>query len=118
MPDQETAWTTFFLFVLVRNLFYSLQRGSNGFNGFITGKTILFQGSREGPTFSIGVHIFQGGGGGGGQMLISIETHVTCDFPGGRTPYPPPLDPHLTDNVKSIASTNTVCDRYTNGINS
>ena len=59
-----------------------------------------------------------GGGGGGGQMLISIETHVTCDFPGGRTPYPPPLDPHLTDNVKSIASTNTVCDRYTNGINS
>ena len=28
-----------------------------------------------GPTF------FQGGGGV--QMLISIETHITCDFPGG-----------------------------------
>ena len=28
-------------------------------------------------------------------MLISIETHITCDFPGGiRIPYPP-LDPHL-----------------------
>ena len=21
-------------------------------------------------------------------MLISIETHMTCDFPGVRTPYP------------------------------
>ena len=31
-------------------------------------------------------------GGGGVQMLISIETHITYDFPGGgvRTPYPPP----------------------------
>ena len=29
-------------------------------------------------------------------MLISIETHITCDFPGvgGRTPYPP-LDSHM-----------------------
>ena len=37
--------------------------------------------------------------GGGVQMLVSIQTHITCDFPGGiRTPYPPPplsLDPHL-----------------------
>ena len=47
-------------------------------------RKLLFQGSRGGPTFS-------GGGGGGGatfsregaQMLISIETHITCDFPGG-----------------------------------
>ena len=33
-----------------------------------------------GPTFSRGF-----------QMLISIETHIPCDFPGGgvRTPYPP-----------------------------
>ena len=34
-----------------------------------------------GPTFSWG-------GGGGVQMLISIETHMTCDFPGVLTPYP------------------------------
>ena len=26
------------------------------------------------------------------QMLISIETHVTCDFPGGSRPPIPPLD--------------------------
>ena len=43
-----------FVFVLVLNLFYSLQRESNG---FITEKTILFQGSR-------GVQHFPEGGGG------------------------------------------------------
>ena len=72
---------------LVLSLFYSLQRGSNG---FIAEKTILilYQGSRR-------VHYFPGGGGGGGvklfsrgvggfQMLISLETHVrTCYFPVG-----------------------------------
>ena len=61
----------FFLFLSVLNLFYSLQSGSNG---FITEKTILFKGSR-GSNFSRG--------GGGVQVLISIETHITCDFPGG-----------------------------------
>ena len=36
--------------------------------------------------FPGGANFFQGV-----QMLISIETHITCDFPGvgGRTPYPP-----------------------------
>ena len=40
-----------------------------------------------------GSNIFLGGGGGGGgvQMLISIETHITCDFPGGSGPPIPPL---------------------------
>ena len=31
-------------------------------------------------------------------MLISIETHITCDFPGGGRgsgPPIPPLDPHM-----------------------
>ena len=45
---------------LVLNLFYSLLRG---FNGFITEKTILFQGFRGGPTFSRGSIFFPGGGG-------------------------------------------------------
>ena len=40
------------VFILVLNLYYSLQRG---YNGFITEKTSLFQGSRESP------NIFQGG---------------------------------------------------------
>ena len=78
---------------LVLSLFYSLQRGSNG---FIAEKTmlILYQGSR-------GVHYFPGGGvsnffqGGGVQMLISLETHVrTCYFPGGGGGGgPDPLSP-------------------------
>ena len=37
-------------------------------------------------------NFFGGGGGGGGeggvQMLISIENHITCDFPGGGGPDP------------------------------
>ena len=49
-----------------------------------------------------GVQHFPGGGGvvqlfpGGVQMLISIETHITCDFPEGRVRTPiPPLDLHM-----------------------
>ena len=38
------------------------------------------------------------GGGGGDQMLISIETHITYDFPGGGggwDPLSPSMDPHI-----------------------
>ena len=82
---------------LVLSLFYTLQRGSNG---FIAEKTILIlcQRSRGGPLLSRGegVKLFPRGGGGF-QMLISLETHVrTCYFPGGGCPDPhPPLDPHM-----------------------
>ena len=77
----------FFCF-LVLNLFYSLQRASNG---FITEKTILSNDPE-------GVQHFPGGSNfsTGVQMLISIGTHITCDFPGwGSGPPIPPLDPHL-----------------------
>ena len=60
---QKTVWTTFTVY------------REDPINGFITEKTMLFQGSRGGPTFSGG-----GGGGGGGvevQMLIYLETHIT-----------------------------------------
>ena len=74
------------VFFLVLNLFYSFTEGVNGyfkencnFQGFI------FQ----------GVQLFPGGGGGV-QMLISIETHITCDFPGGvQAPYPPSRSAHV-----------------------
>ena len=44
-----------------------------------------------------GVQHFPGGGGsnffqggGGSNCLFSIETHITCDFPGGSGPPVPP----------------------------
>ena len=83
----------FFLFFSKSSTYFSLQRGSNG---FITEKTILFQGSRGGPTLSRGDPTFFQEWGV--QMLISIETYITCAFPGGgggvRTPYSP-LVPHF-----------------------
>ena len=69
-----------------------LLQFTEGSNGFITEKTILFQGYRGGPTFS------RGGGGPtffqGVQMLIP---EWTCDFlsRGSRPPIPP-LDPHMS----------------------
>ena len=46
---------------------------------------ILLHYNRENYTFqgSGGGQTFTRGGGGGVQMLISVETHITCDFPGG-----------------------------------
>ena len=76
---------------LVFNLFYGLQRGSNG---FIAEKTILllYQGSRGGSLFSRGGGWVSTFSRGGVQMLISLETHVrTCYFRRGggvRTPIP------------------------------
>ena len=52
-------------FFLVINLFYNLQRGSNSF---------ITEGRR-------GSNFFQWVG-------VSIETHITCDFPGGGGPDP------------------------------
>ena len=43
-----------------------------------------------------GGNISRGGGGGGVQMLISITTHNTCDFPEGvLTPCPPSGSAHV-----------------------
>ena len=67
-PDgQKTVWKTFFS----PKLFYSFQRD---------------------PIFSRmgwGVNFFQGR-----VQMLSIETHITCDFP-GRFSLSPNLDPHM-----------------------
>ena len=53
-------------------------------------KAIIFQDSREGPTFS---------GGGGGQ---SKRIQITCDFLGWvRTPFPP-LDPRMKTHSSDV----------------
>ena len=48
----------------------------------ISKKTLIFQGFRGVPTFSRGGQTFFQGV----QMLISIETDITCDFPRGSGP--------------------------------
>ena len=84
-------------FYLVLSVFYSLQRGSNG---FIAEKTILilYQGSTGGPLFPRGVQLFSRGGGGGGPNanFYRKPIYVLVIFKGGgvRTPSPP-LDPHM-----------------------
>ena len=86
---QHARIQEFCQFYLILNLFYSLQRGSNG---FIAEKTllILYQGSRGGPLYSRGGGVQLFPRGGGVQMLISIETHIrTCYFPGGGVSGPP-----------------------------
>ena len=53
-------------------------------------RKLYFSNDPEGVNYFQGVQLFPGGGGV--QMLISIETHMTCDFPGVgggvRTPIP------------------------------
>ena len=63
---------------------------TEGVQCFITEKTTV-------PRIQSGSNFFQGGGGGGVQMLISKETHLTCDFPGGGgvLTLSPSLDPHM-----------------------
>ena len=77
---------------IVLNLFYGLQRGSNG---FIAEKNYIY----TLPRIQRGSIISRGGWGGGGvsnffqgvQMLISKQTDVrTCYIPGG---CPDPLSP-------------------------
>ena len=52
--------------------------GGSGPSGI---STILFQGSRGGPTFSVGGPTSSRGGGIVSDCLLPIETHITCDFP-------------------------------------
>ena len=66
---------------------------------FIFWKTIIFQGSRGGPTFygvGEGSNFFQEGGV---QMLISVETYRNFDFP--RTPYPLSVSAHVLPSLEA-----------------
>ena len=71
-PDgQKTVWTMFFCHQLILQFTECIQW--------------FYYRGEEGVQLLPGVGVFK-------------ETHITCDFPGGggvRTPYPPPLDPHV-----------------------
>ena len=91
LPENSSD-TLGFLFFLVLKLFYSFTEGIQ----WLFQRKLLFSKVSE------GVQLFKGGGatfswGWGFQMLISIETHITCDFPGGGGSGPPTplLDLHM-----------------------
>ena len=66
----------------------------NNRNNIIFNPQLILQFYRGGgPAFFRGVQLFPGVGGV--QMLISIKTHITCDFPEGSGPPVPPLDPRM-----------------------
>ena len=89
-----------------QRFFFLFFQSSAYFTVYIGGRMVLLQRKPYFPKDPEGVLHFPGGGGGvptfsrGGrdvQMLSSIETHITCDFPGGvRTPCP--LDQHMYCN--------------------
>ena len=87
ISDKKKALTFFFFFVfffvffLVLSLFYRSQM-------------VNFKEIYHFSRFQ-GVQLFSGGsnffpGGGGSDCLFPIETHITCDFPGGSGPPVPP----------------------------
>ena len=69
----------------------------------ISKKTIIFYGFREGANFF-------SRGWGGVQMLIFIETHITCDFQGRSGPPISPLDPHMQLEIHSLENRNKITD--------
>ena len=84
----------FFFFVFSPQLI--LQKS----NGHFQRNLSFFKVPEVVQQFPGGVQLFPGGGGGGGgsNCLYRIETHITCDFPGGSGPPSPPLDPHLLES--------------------
>ena len=86
-PDCQKTALKFSLLFLILN--FNILQFDRGCPMVISKKTILFQGFRGSSAFS------REGGSNVVQMLISIETHITCHFRGGggvRTPISP-LDP-------------------------
>ena len=64
----------------------------NNRNNIIFNPQLILQGGGGVQHFSGGPTFFRGGGV---QMLISIKTHMTCDFPEGSGPPVAPLDPRM-----------------------
>ena len=79
--DKKSSDNVIFLVFLVLSLFFRSQM-------------VNFKENHHFSRFQGGANIYQGGSNffpGGSNCLFPIETHITCDFPGGgvRTPCPP-----------------------------
>ena len=100
--DRKKALTTFFFFFF----FFSPQLNLQKSNGQFQRNLSFFKVPKGVQHFPGGIQLFPGGGGGGGggsNCLFPIETHITCDFPGGGpNPLGPPLDPHLSFTFTTV----------------
>ena len=78
---EKTLIRVFFVGFFFATIFFYGSKGSKHLSG-----------GGGGATFYYYFFFFLGGGGWGVQILISIETYITCDFSGGggavRTTYP------------------------------
>ena len=95
--DKKSYDSLFFFFV-----FFSPQLFFTEVKWLISKKSIIFQGSRGGPTFSRGGPTFSRGVQlfpGGVQLLVPYRNPYNLWFSrgggGGLDPLSPPLDPHL-----------------------
>ena len=75
--SRNTALTTFFFFFLHSPQF--ILQFTDGVQWFYYRENYTFPRIQRRSNIFQGVQLFLGGV----QMLISIETHITCDFPGG-----------------------------------
>ena len=64
-------------------------------NLYIRSPLVKFKGNYHFLRFQVGVQLFSGGGGGV-QLLIHIETHITCGFQGGG---PDPISLYLIVHI-------------------
>ena len=93
--SDKKALTTLFVCVCVF-LFFILSL-------FYGSEMVIFKEIYHFSRFQRGSNILPGGGGSnffqvGSNCLFPVETHITCDFPGGgggSDPLSPLLDPHL-----------------------
>ena len=86
--DKKNALTTFFFFFFFFFFFSPqliLQKSNRQFQRnlsfFKVPEGVQHFPGGGGPTFC--------GGGGGSNCLFPLETHITCDFPGGPDPLSP-----------------------------
>ena len=75
----------FFVGFFLQLYFFTVQNGRNIYRGGGGGATFYYY-------YFFFFFFFWGGGGFGGmQILISIETYITCDFSGGGGGSGPPI---------------------------
>ena len=96
-PGLTVSLDNVFFLLLLSSTYFSLQF-TKGVHWVYCREKLYFSKDPEGSDIFQGVQLFPGGGGGL-QMLISVVTLITCDFPGGSGPPTPPPPPSGSAHV-------------------